>query len=200
LSEDFSLKVLAYDDGSHPPQLGLDATALFRRSTIAFLEWTGGPGPTQEMQALGVGQRNAFHQRLATGFSYTTANNVLLTLEYEYNNAALDKAGLQQLINQSPMAYGQYLAFVESAQELSTKQAPFFYVGWKDAFVQHLDLSGFARYNIVDHSRLQWLEARYHWNRMDMAIQWQTDCGSPISEFGAAPQSSVWQVLLRYFY
>ncbi|MDR3416512.1 MAG: hypothetical protein P4L83_10030 [Nevskia sp.] len=200
IGEDVNLGALLFDDGSHPPQLGLNTIALLNDSTVAFLEWSGGSGPTQEMQALGSEQKDRFHQRFSTGASYTTSGNVSLTFEYEYDGAALNRSGLDTLLHQSPQAYGQYFLYTANAQELPGRQAVFFYAGWNDAFVQHLDLSGFARYNLVDHSHLQWAEARYHLNRVDLAIQWQTDCGDSTSEFGAAPQSSVWQILLRYFY
>lgn len=57
-----------------------------------------------------------------------------------------------------------------------------------------------VRYDLVDDSCLQWIEARYHWTRMDMALQVQLTNGRPGSDFGVAPDRRVWQLLARYFF
>jgi hypothetical protein len=66
--------------------------------------------------------------------------------------------------------------------------------------VKHLDLTAMVRYDATDHSRLQWLEGRYHWTRVDLALQLQLNSGDPLSNYGALPQQRLWQAVLRYFF
>ena len=56
------------------------------------------------------------------------------------------------------------------------------------------------RYDAADHSRLQWLEARYHWTRVDVALQTQLNTGQPGSNCGALPERRIWQLSARYFF
>jgi hypothetical protein len=56
------------------------------------------------------------------------------------------------------------------------------------------------RTNLDDRSQLSWLEARYHWNHAELALQWQSNRGRPASEFGALPQAQALQLLLRYLF
>lgn len=60
-----------------------------------------------------------------------------------------------------------------------------------------LDLSAMARLNDADHSRMTWLEARYHWDRIDLALQWQRNTGRAASEYGALPQQQMLQTLFN---
>jgi len=56
------------------------------------------------------------------------------------------------------------------------------------------------RVNLADQSRLSWLEARYHFQRADLALQWQVNSGKPGSEYGADPQQRAWQVVWRGYF
>jgi len=56
------------------------------------------------------------------------------------------------------------------------------------------------RFDVVDRSRLSWLEARYHWERVDLALQWQHNHGDTGSQYGALSQSQAWQVVATYFF
>ena len=66
--------------------------------------------------------------------------------------------------------------------------------------MKHLDLTAMVRYDAVDSSRLQWFEARYHWTKVDVALQSQINAGKPGTNFGALTERRVSQVLLRYFF
>lgn len=70
---------------------------------------------------------------------------------------------------------------------------------WKDALVRRLDLSAFVRRENETHSRVQWLEARYHWDRVDLVAQWQQFSGSRSSIFGSVPQSRTIELALRFY-
>jgi hypothetical protein len=71
---------------------------------------------------------------------------------------------------------------------------------WQDAMINHLDLAAFAYYDLLDSSRQAWIEARYHWTKLDLALQWQVNSGSPGSEYGALPARQTWQALVKYFF
>jgi hypothetical protein len=66
--------------------------------------------------------------------------------------------------------------------------------------INHLDLAAFAYYDCLDSSRQFWVEARYHWTKLDLALQWQVNSGSPGSEYGALPARQTWQALVQYFF
>lgn len=200
LSDSLQPQWLLYGEQRQSPQLGFNLTGLLNDATVGYVEWSGGRSRSQLLQALhGVGD-TAFRNRLSTGLTYTSADKLSFTLEYDYNGAALDQAGWDVLRSGAPASYRQYRMWLQNAQEMPTRQALFLYASWQDALLNHLDLSTMLRFNAADHSRLSWLEARYHWDRADLAVQWQVNSGAAGSEFGAAPQQRVLEVLLRYFF
>jgi opacity protein-like surface antigen len=200
LGAGFSPQWSFYSEQHASPQLGLNLTALLNNATVAYVEWSGGRSRSLRPLALNGADDSAFRSRLATGITYTTASKLTWTLEYEYNGAGLDKAGWDALRRGAPPAYLQYRRFAGSLQELPTRQAIFVRAGWQDAIVARLDLSALARLNIADRSRMTWLEARYHWDRADLALQWQLNAGAAASEFGALPQRRMAQAVLTYFF
>jgi len=139
----------------------------------------------------------AFRSRLAAGASYTTANKLSLTLEYEYNGAGMVARDWGALSKATPVSYLQY---AQGRQEPIARESLFFYGTWQDAFVHKLDLTAMLRASRNDHSRMAWLEARYHWDRADLALQWQQNSGRQLSEFGALPQRRVIQLVVTCFF
>jgi len=200
LSETFSPQWLLSGGAGQSPQLGLNLTALVNDATVAYLEWSGGRAPSLAAQVLANRDDAAFRSQLATGLTYTTPGNVSLSAEYQRNGAGLDAAGWNALRRGSPAAYGQYRSLVTTLQEPPTRDQLFLYAVWQDALLQHLDLTAMLRHDLVDHSRLQWLEARYHWRRTDLALQTQLSTGQPGSNYGVLTERRVWQALLRYFF
>ncbi len=75
-----------------------------------------------------------------------------------------------------------------------------FYGTWQDALINHLDLSAMERFDADDYSRLSWLEARYHMEHAEFALQWQRNSGPVVSDYGAAPQIQSWQAVVRYYF
>ena len=182
------------------PQLGLNLTALPNDATVAYFEWSGGRASSLAAQALVSRDDPAFRSRLSTGLTYTTPSKVSLTAEYQYNGAGLDQAGWNALRRGPPAAYGLYRGLVTSIQDPPTRHNVFLYAVWQDALVRHLDLTVMLRYDATDHSRLQWLEARYHWTRVDIALQTQLNTGQPGSNYGALPERRLWQASIRYYF
>jgi len=200
LSDKVNPQVLVSGGAGQSPQFGLNLTGLLNDATVAYVEWSGGRTPSLLTQALLLPQDAAFRSRLATGLTHTTPNNLSFTLEYDYNGAGLDRDGWNALRRGPSSAYAAYRGLAAQLQDAPTKQAVFFHTTWQDALIKHLDLSAMLRYELADYSRMQWLEARYHFTRIDMALQVQRNNGGPGSNYGALPERSIWQVLARYFF
>jgi hypothetical protein len=200
VSDALSPQVLVSGGTGQSAQLGFNLTGLLNDATVAYVEWSGGRSPSLRSQAAGGPDDTAYRNRAATGFTYTTADNLSLTFEYDYNGAGLDRDGWNALRRGSPAVYGRYRTFVGSAQDPATRHNVFMYATWTDAMVKHLDLTAMVRYDAVDSSRLQWFEARYHWTKVDLALQAQLNAGKPGTNFGALAERRVTQVLLRYFF
>ena len=200
LSDALNPQMLLSGGAGQSPQLGLNMTALANDATVAYFEWSGGRTASLAAQALTSRDDVAFRSRLSTGLTYTTPNNVSLTAEYQYNGAALDRDGWDALRRGPPASYGLYRGFVTNIQDAPTRHNVFLYAVWQDALLKHLDVTAMLRHDAQDHSRLQWLEARYHWTRVDIAVQTQLNTGSPGSNYGAARDRRLWQAVLRYFF
>ncbi len=200
LSDALTPQWLLSGGAGQSPQLGLNMTALANDATVAYVEWSGGRAASLAAQALNSLDDAAFSSHASTGLTYTTSNNISLTAEYQYNGAGLDRAGWDGLRRGPPAAYGLYRGFVANIQDLPTRHNVFFYALWQDALVKHLDFAAMVRYDAIDHSRLQWLEARYHWSRVDIALQTQLNTGQSGSNYGAAADRRVWQAVVRYFF
>ena len=200
VSESFSPQWLLYGAANQSPQLGMNATALLGDATVVYLEWSGGRSDAQLAQALEQPGAGAFDQRAALGFTYTAATKLSLTLEYEYDGAALDRDAWHTLRTTHPEAAAQYLLWTRDKQELPTQYAWFAYAIWQDAIVNDLDVTALQRVDGADHSRLVWLEARYHLRRTNLALQWQVERGDALTTYGAAPQTQVLQAVATLYF
>lgn len=200
ISEGITPQWLIYGKAQQAPQFGFNLTALANDASVVYLEWSGGRSRSLLSQALSANDDTAFRQRLATGMTYTSSAKLSLTVEYEYNGAALGQSGWDKLRQGSPLAYGRYRAWQQTAQELPTKEELFFHMNWQDAGLIHLDLSAMQKFNRADHSRLSWLEARYRLDKTELALQWQSHSGNASSAYGASSQRRAWQALLRYYF
>ncbi|MDE2094411.1 MAG: hypothetical protein KGL99_19360 [Burkholderiales bacterium] len=65
--------------------------------------------------------------------------------------------------------------------------------------LRRLDVSAFLRRDAETSSRAQWLEARYHWDRAELALQWQLYSGRPGSVYGSVPQRRTVELVLRAY-
>jgi len=200
LSDNLSPQWLLSGGEGQKPQLGMNLTGLANDATVAYFEWSGGRAPSLAAQAQLRPDDTAFRSRVASGISYTTSNNISLTAEYEYNGAAPDRTDWNALRQGSPLAYGLYRGLATNLQDPATRHNLFLYAFWQDALLKHLDLTAMLRNDLLDHSRLQWLEARYHWTRFDVALQTQLNTGTATSNYGAQAERRIWQVVARYFF
>jgi hypothetical protein len=204
LADNFNPQFVLYGDQRQPVQMGLNLAVLVNDATVAHVEWAGGRQKSLLAQALplstAVSQDETFHNRLATGLTYTTANKLSITGEYQYNGAAVDKAVWNALRTSSMLDYESYRQLVQEQLELTTRQAAFVRASWQDAFINRLDLTAVLRYNLEDHSKLSWLEARYRFDKSEIALQWVMASGDDSSDFGAMAQRRYIQALFRYYF
>lgn len=202
-AEDLAPQWLLHGDGQpgHSPQLGLNLTRLLNQACVAHLELSTGRSRTLLAQALGDLQAPvAQHTQLATGLSCTTSRKLTLTAEWQHNGLAPGRADWSALQTGDPLRYGAYRQAAQAQQEPATRDSLFLMLRWQDALAPKLDLNAFARISQVDHSRLLWLEARYHQDSTDWAAQWQQHRGQGLSEFGALPQARVIRLLVRHYF
>ncbi|WP_420475530.1 hypothetical protein [Noviherbaspirillum sp. ST9] len=200
LAEGISPQWLLYGEDHRAPQLGFNLAALLNDATVAHVEWSGGQSRSMLSQALDGAEDKAFRSRLSTGLTYTLLTRISLTLEYAYNGAGLNRETWDALRRGPLPAYVQYRKVAADIQDLPTRQAVFMRASWQDFMTSHLDLIAMARVNLDDRSRMQWLEARYRWDKVDLAVQWQRNSGHAGSEYGALPQTQMTRLLVTWFF
>ncbi len=181
-------------------QWGLNLSGLMGQATVAHLEWAAGQAPTQWQQALGLPGPHRWHHQLAAGATHTTSHKLSLTAELHYNGAAPGRSNWQALRMAPLPAYLQYRAWAFQALEPPTRWALFFHATWKDALMPNLDFSSLWHLDRVDASRRFWLEARYRGKEFDVAVQWQRNHGTPLSQFGLWPTARRWEVSVRRYF
>jgi hypothetical protein len=204
LAANVNPQFVLYGDTRQPVQMGVNLAMLVNDATVAHIEWSGGRQRSLLAQALPlsptVTQDEAFRNRLATGLTYTSASKISITAEYHYNGAAVDEAVWNALRSSSMLDYASYRQLIGEQLDLTTRQAAFLRASWQDAFINKLDLTAMLRYNLDDHSKLSWLEARYRLDKSEIALQWQLASGDDSSDFGAMAQRRYIQALFRHYF
>jgi hypothetical protein len=199
-------QLLFYKEESSPLQIGFNLSSVIGDFVVAYVEWSGGRSDSLLSQALARqamphADDTEFRSHLSTGVTFTTAKKLIFTLELEYNGSGLNKAAWRNLMGGSfDNTYLLYRNWLQLALEPPTKEAAFFYATWQDVAINHLDLAAMERIDAVDHSRLSWLEWRYHLTHIELALQWQVNTGQSLSDYGALPQRRNWQGILRYYF
>ncbi len=199
-AENLNPQWLLLQEQGRSPQLGFNVSRVLTDSTVAYLEWAGGrqQGAWQQWQTPGSPAGTvAWRNRFATGLTWTGNNKLSVTLEGQYDGAAPDTAEWKAL--RSGPAYQAYLSQNAYSGNLATRRAALAYVRWQDAFVTHLDLTAMRSSDLVDHSALNWVEARYHAGSVDLALQWQRITGASNTRYGANPARQTWQFVLSYY-
>jgi hypothetical protein len=199
-SDKLSGQLLAYGEQGRGPQLGASVTALLSDAAVGFAEFSRGRDEDLFAATASSAPRRITRNRLALGATYTTPTRLALTAEYEYNGFAPDREAWDAGMSAGTDAYGRYLQAAQTRQDNATRHAWLFYATQKSLFLKSLDLTAMLRLNADDHSRLGWLELRYHWPRFDAALQWQATSGSAWSEYGLVPYRRSVQLLAAWYY
>ncbi len=198
-SPNFQPQVLFHGGSGLPLQTGVNLSGLLGQATVAYAELSAGRSRSLTAQVLGLPDPEKMQRRAAVGLTYTTAFNLSVTAEFESNTAAPDRAEWMRF---SSAAAGNALRLLQAAQiqqDLPTRRAVFVYAAWRDLGIKNFDIAGYVRRDQETASREQWIEARYHWPKAEVALQWQGFSGAPGSLFGAVPQPRRVEALLRIF-
>ena len=198
-AQEINPQVVLYGGEHMSTQAGLNLSGLVNRATVAYLEYSAGRAPSLVTRAQGLRDPEHGQQRGAAGLTYTTDFNLSLTGEFEYNSAAPNRSQWDALRAGAPADALGLLATARAQQDLPVRQALFFYLSWRDLGVRNLDLSAFVRHDADSNSREQWIEARYHWSKTEVALQWQQYAGASSSLYGIVPQSRRAEIVLRVF-
>lgn len=195
-SERWSGEVLALAEDGGRGRLGASFTGLATDWLVLHGELSHGKAP--DLLAVGLGQATPSLRRVeqaVLGATVTLPGGLAITAETAYNGGGLDRAGWQQLFAQGPVAPARLFAATQPDQELAARRSWLLYATQKNVVIKQLDVTGFVRHNPIDSSSLAWAELRYHWPRLDTALQWQRSRGGLATEYGALPYRQVWQVV-----
>jgi hypothetical protein len=203
LGADFAPQVLLYGDDEQPgsPRLGLNLTRLVGSACVAHLEASGGRVPSRLAVAQGrAGEDLDWRGQVVAGATCTSPWNQSLTLEVQHDGEALDAAGFRALAAGSPQDLAAYVR--ESVRGLNplTRDQLFAQLRWTNAGIPQLDVSGYLSWSLADQSHSAWIEARYHWQRTDVALQWLVNSGGPATEHGLDPLHRAPQLLVRHWF
>jgi hypothetical protein len=227
VSEGFSPELLAYTSQGRV-RWGANFAESIGKSTVAYLEWSGGRQGTVSADALDFGRATgslpaaaarvlpglgnvAFRNEVAAGVSYTTdLPKITFNLELHYDQAGFSGAQWDQWFRTgsgvsplSPIAGSLWYvrAYAADQQQLISRRFAFLRMDWVDAFVPKLEVSGFVDTDLADgSSRLQLGADYYLSDRWTIGGLALVNAGRRHSDFGSLPQAgSVQLKVARYF-
>jgi len=196
IGDRYNPQVLVHGGSDTPTQVGINLSTLIGDAAVAFGEFSAGKGVSLVSRATAAPGAETHQQRAALGLTFTTGFNLSLTAEAEYSSAGPTANQWRAL---SGPAQLQLLSTAEALQDLPTRSQLFFYATWKNLLARQLDLSGFLRRDLETQGSAWWLEARYHWDRAELALQLQMYGGSAGSVFYVVPQQRTGQLVLRLY-
>lgn len=226
VAADFSPELLLYQEGNRT-RFGLNITRGIGQNVVAYAEWAGGAQAGEIDDALAYGRatrvlpvdtlnplpgdsRSEFREDLSAGASFSTKAKLTLNVEYHFHQAGLGKADWERWFTtgkgtaNASLAAGE-LWFVRSyaldRQDPLTRHSLFARADWVDAFIRHLEVTGFVNLDLYDRSALAELAADYFASsRWTVGAQVTVNAGRPSSDFGSLPQrGSILFKLARYF-
>lgn len=196
-SDKVSGQLLAYLAEGQSKQLGANMTALLSDTAVAHFEWAGGHDDGQDSPALGTVASGGWRNRGSTGLTYSGVPRLAVTAEVEYNGTAANGSTLNAL---SPDQLGAYLLDAQQRQDNAGRWEYLLYATQRGGFTKNLDITALLRVNARDNSRFGWVEARYHWPKIDLALQFQRSSGSATSEYGASSTRQLVQLLAAFYF
>ena len=223
---DFSPELLVYHENGRT-RFGLNVTRGLGQHVVAYAEWAGGAEAGVIDDALTFGRDTGvfpvggpsvlpddsaapFQEDLSVGGSFSPRPKVTVNVEYHFHQAGFDKRDWEQWFaagertTSTSLAAGQ-LWFIRSyaldRQDPLTRHSLFGRVDWVDAFVRHLELTGFVNMDVYDRSSLVQIAADYFAsNKWTVGVQASLNAGGPGSDFGSVPRRGGLLVkLARYF-
>jgi len=226
LAEGVTPELLVYREGSQTT-FGANYAQGVGQSIILYAEWAGGQGQSLIANALRYGvdtgtipanappvipfdPRTHFQNQLSVGVSYTTESKIVINLEYHFNQAGFSRqdwrnwfATGQAFAQVPPVTTELWFirAYAFDQQEPISIHSVFLRADWTDAFIPHLELTGFANVDLEDGSTFGQAEADYaigdYWRAGALAA---ANFGGRRSNYGSLPQAATFILkLARYF-
>lgn len=199
-SDRVSGQLLLYKDDGLKVQPAANVTWLVSDAVVAHAEWSYAKGPSLADAAWQTGRSSLSGSRMAVGLTYTTASKLSLTVEGQSNELALRGVDWNRALASNPSLLGLYLTEADRRQDLASRQAVLVYATQRDLGMKNLELTALFRGNLDDHSRMVWLELRYHWSDVAVALQWHANSGRAGSEYALLPERRVVQVVGTYHF
>jgi hypothetical protein len=226
VAADFTPEVLVYHEGDRT-RFGVNITRGIGQNLVAYAEWAGGAeaGAINDALAYGRDTRvlpvgassvlpddsvSTFREDLSVGGSFSTKPKITLNVEYHFHQAGFDKREWERWFmagegTASTSLSARELWFVRSyaldRQDPLTRHSLFARADWVDAFIKHLEVTGFVNMDVYDRSSLAQLAADYFASsKWTVGVQASVNVGGSASDFGSMPQRGVLLVrLARYF-
>lgn len=199
-SDKLSGEVLLYGEEGKRPQLGINATALLSDAVVAHAEWSRGEDDDLLAVASGASNTQVTRSRASAGLTLSLTGQVAITAEYEYNGFAGDVAAWAGSSPVRIATFGRYLVEAQRRQDNAARKSWLLYATQKSVIVKNLDATALLRVNADDHSKLGWIEMRYHWPGIDAAVQFQTTRGKSVSQYGLPPAKQSVQLLAAWYF
>jgi hypothetical protein len=226
LAADFSPELLVYREGGRT-RFGVNITRGIGQNVVAYAEWSGGAEPSAIDDALAYGRdtrvlpvgapialsddsASTFREDLSVGGSFSTKPKLTLNVEYHFHQSGFDRRDWERWFMAGGDATNASLAarelwFIRSyaldRQDPLTRHSLFTRADWVDAFIRHLELTGFVNMDLYDRSSLAQLAADYFASsKWTIGVQASLNVGGRGSDFGSLPQrTSLLFKLTRYF-
>src|SRR5215468_4312063 len=226
VAADFSPEMLVYHEGDRT-RFGLNFTRGIGQNVVVYAEWAGGAEPSVIDDALAYGRdtrvlpvgvpsvlpddsASTFREDLSVGGSLSTKPKLTLNVEYHFHQAGFDKRDWERWFmvgegTTSASLAARELWFIRSyaldRQDPLTRHSLFARADWVDAFIRHLELTGFVNMDLYDQSSQAQLAADYFASSTwTVGVQASLNVGGAGSDFGSLSQrGSVLLKLARYF-
>lgn len=199
-SDRLSGQALAFAERGKGAQLGLSATAVVSDAVVGHAEWSHGRDHLLLSHLPTTDPQRATRSRLVAGATFTTSTRLSITLEAQYNGFAPSRTEWNQAAASDPASLGKLLTEAQRLQDNAARKAWLVYVMQRDVGAKNLDITGFIKFNEADGSSLTWLELRYHWPKVDAALQWRASHGKAGSEFAVSTQRQAMQALVAWYF
>jgi hypothetical protein len=200
LAAGWSLGLLAYQtqgiaqDDDVNRHYGLNLSGALNERWLYHLEVASGEQPLwRGSNPATTSTDMTSSRRIATGFNYSLAIPLNVTLEWHYDEAAVSAEQWRQLMA-SPASWQHYMQ--QRQGQPATRQALLLQLQsqqWQPGF----DWSSLWLHDLQDHSDMLLTELTWNKPEYDIVLQWQWAPGPTRSRFGVV--SSQLQLLLRYY-
>jgi len=198
VSDRLDLRAHLYQEDGEDAAVGASLSALLGDAWVGHLEWSRAEEVPLLDRATASAASTEGRNRVAAGVTWTAPFDLSLTAEWHYNGFAVDDDGASALVAAGPAAQAAYFGLAQQLQDSASRQALMLYAVQRNLLMRNLDLTALVKVNVVDDSRLTWLELRYRFDQLDLALQAQHHSGSAGSEFGSLPWRQTLGILAAY--